>query len=92
MFRSLSAVVRVLFTIRPWAGSRGAVHCDVAKRAGERAAPHFDFILQPEFPLNGLLLASDALRIANQNSGKTMFSWSFVSELGGQFVPVTACG
>lgn len=44
--------------------------------------PHFNFILQPEFPLNGLILASDALRIANQNSGQTIFTWAFVSETG----------
>jgi AraC family carnitine catabolism transcriptional activator len=44
--------------------------------------PHFNFILQPEFPLNALVLASDALRIANQNSGRRLFSWSFVSETG----------
>jgi AraC family carnitine catabolism transcriptional activator len=44
--------------------------------------PHFNFILQPEFPLNALVLASDTLRIANQNSGRKLFSWSFVSETG----------
>lgn len=44
--------------------------------------PQFNFILQPEFPLNALILASDALRIANQNSGRRVFSWSFVSETG----------
>lgn len=44
--------------------------------------PHFNFILQPEFPLNALVLASDALRIANQNSGRTLFSWLFLSEDG----------
>lgn len=54
----------------------------MAKKAGDRAVPHFNFILQPEFPLNGLILASDALRIANQNTGMAMFSWSFVSETG----------
>ena len=46
------------------------------------AVPHFNFILQPEFPLNGLILASDALRIANQNSGQSIFSWAFISESG----------
>ena len=44
--------------------------------------PHFNFILQPEFPLNALVLASDALRIANQNSGRRLFSWTFASETG----------
>jgi len=47
-----------------------------------RQIPQFNFILQPEFPLNALILASDALRIANQNSGRRFFSWSFVSETG----------
>lgn len=44
--------------------------------------PHFNLILLPEFPLNALVLASDALRIANQNSGQNIFSWSLVSEDG----------
>ena len=44
--------------------------------------PRFNFLLQPEFPLNALILASDALRIANQNSGRPLFDWSFVSESG----------
>lgn len=46
------------------------------------AAPAFNFILQPEFPLNALILASEALRIANQNSGRELFHWCFVSESG----------
>jgi len=51
--------------------------------ASERSpVPQFNFILQPEFPLNALILASDALRIANQNSGRRFFSWCFVSETG----------
>lgn len=52
------------------------------QKSPHRAVPHFNFILQPEFPLNGLILASDALRIANQNSGRSVFSWAFVSEPG----------
>ena len=44
--------------------------------------PRFNFILQPEFPINALILASEALRIANQNSGKTLFYWSLVSSNG----------
>lgn len=46
------------------------------------SCPRFNFILQPEFPLNALILASDALRIANQNSGQELFAWAFVSETG----------
>ncbi|WP_454685396.1 GlxA family transcriptional regulator [Ancylobacter moscoviensis] len=44
--------------------------------------PAFNFILQPEFPLNALVLASETLRIANQNSGRELFRWRFVSEDG----------
>ncbi len=44
----------------------------------------FTFILQPEFPLAALVLASEALRIANQNSGQKLFEWQFVSETGRQ--------
>ena len=50
--------------------------------AGRRTRPLFNFILQPEFPINGLILASEALRIANQNSGEELFRWTFVSETG----------
>lgn len=53
-----------------------------ADRIGKSACPHFNFILQPEFPANALILASDALRIANQNSAREVFRWSFVSESG----------
>ena len=38
--------------------------------------------MQSEFPLNALVLASEALRIANQNTGLDYFSWTFVSEDG----------
>jgi len=48
------------------------------------SAPRFNFLLQPEFPLNALILAADALRIANQNSGAQLFQWCFVSETGAQ--------
>lgn len=55
----------------------------IADRGSPAAAPpSFSFVLQPEFPLNALILASDALRIANQNSGRELFRWSFVSESG----------
>src|SRR5947209_608827 len=42
----------------------------------------FSFVLQREFPLNALVLASEALRIANQNSGRALFEIRFVSEVG----------
>ena len=44
--------------------------------------PTFGFVVQPEFPLNALVLATEALRIANQNSGRTLFRWSTASENG----------
>ncbi|RFB79346.1 GlxA family transcriptional regulator [Methylovirgula sp. 4M-Z18] len=50
--------------------------------AADARAPTFNLIMQPEFPLNALILASEALRIANQNSGRELFRWCFVSEDG----------
>jgi transcriptional regulator GlxA family with amidase domain len=44
--------------------------------------PHFAFVLQPEFPINAFILASEALRIANQNSGRRIFDWLILSETG----------
>jgi AraC family carnitine catabolism transcriptional activator len=55
----------------------------MANVTNDSSCPHFNFILQPEFPANALILASDALRIANQNSGREIFRWNFVSESGG---------
>ena len=43
---------------------------------------HFNLILQAEFPPNALVLASEALRIANQNTGQPHFAWCLVSEDG----------
>lgn len=55
----------------------------VTQRAGQAAPlPEFLFVLQPEFPINSLILASEALRIANQNSGRDLFRWRFLSESG----------
>lgn len=50
--------------------------------AAGSSVPAFNFILQPEFPLNALILASEALRIANQNRGRELFRWRYVSETG----------
>lgn len=41
--------------------------------------PRFHLILQSEFPINALILATEALRIANQNSGRKLFEWELVS-------------
>jgi transcriptional regulator GlxA family with amidase domain len=48
----------------------------------ESNPPRFAFILQPEFPINAFILATEALRIANQNSGRTLFDWTVFSEEG----------
>lgn len=37
--------------------------------------PVFEFIIQPEFPMNALILGTEALRIANQNDGKIYCDW-----------------
>ena len=39
----------------------------------------YGFLLLPEFPMYALIPAVEALRIANQNSGKTLYSWHFFS-------------
>lgn len=44
--------------------------------------PRFHLVLQSEFPINALILATEALRIANQNSGRQLFEWSLVSADG----------
>ncbi len=54
-----------------------------AKHAGKQTtSPLFCFVLQPEFPLYALVLATEALRVANQNSGKELFRWHLMSEDG----------
>ena len=53
-----------------------------SSRGGDRVAPCFVFFLQPEFPINALILASEAIRIANQNSGKSLFAWHYASADG----------
>ncbi len=42
----------------------------------------FVFLMQPEFSLTTLTIATESLRIANQNSGQPLFSWQLVSENG----------
>ena len=46
------------------------------------SVPHFSFILQSEYPINALILATEALRIANQNSGRQLFEWCLASVTG----------
>lgn len=44
--------------------------------------PVFVFLLAPEFTMNAFVLATEALRIANQNSGQELFRWVVASEQG----------
>jgi transcriptional regulator GlxA family with amidase domain len=53
-----------------------------AEGALSEPRPQFNFVLRAEFPLNALVLATEALRIANQNSGRALFGWSRLSEDG----------
>lgn len=48
----------------------------------EEELPSFNLILQPEFPINALILATEVLRIVNQNSGRELVRWRIVSEDG----------
>lgn len=54
----------------------------IGRLGGAEVAPSFVFFLQPEFPINALILASEALRIANQNSGRSLFAWHYASADG----------
>jgi AraC family carnitine catabolism transcriptional activator len=65
----------------------GRKTAEAALRAGAQvqvggSIPEFLFVLQPEFPMNALIPASETLRIANQNSGRELFRWRFLSENG----------
>ncbi|MDE0344494.1 MAG: GlxA family transcriptional regulator [Boseongicola sp.] len=40
----------------------------------------FGFLLLPEFPLYGLVPATEALRIANQYNGRKIYDWLLISE------------
>ena len=44
---------------------------------------HLGFLLLPEFPIYALMPAIEALRIANQNSGRSLFRWQLFSADGG---------
>ncbi|TPK72164.1 helix-turn-helix domain-containing protein [Mesorhizobium sp. B2-3-3] len=50
--------------------------------AASSRRPRFAFMLQPEFPMNALIMATEALRIANQNSGQDLFEWTMISDQG----------
>ena len=46
----------------------------------------FGFLVVPEFPLYALTLATECLRVANQNAGRKLFNWHIIS-IDGRPVP-----
>lgn len=46
------------------------------------AAPSFLFLLQSEFPINAAILATEAMRIANQSTDRTLSRRRLVSDSG----------
>jgi AraC family carnitine catabolism transcriptional activator len=66
-------------------GASGGVNLHRSTESGaddmaEASAPtRIGFYLSPEFPIYALIPATEALRIANQNSGRTLFDWRLVS-------------
>ncbi len=48
----------------------------------DSSVPRFAHILLPEFPLYALILATEVLRSANQNTGRRLFETVLVSESG----------
>ena len=60
--------------------------------AASSRRPRFAFMLQPEFPMNALIMATEALRIANQNSGQYLFEWIMISIPATRYAQATACG
>ena len=66
----------------------GANEVPEGDRAGDlredRGEPErLAFLLLPEFPIYALILAVEALRIANQNSGRRLYEWQLLSVDGG---------
>lgn len=47
--------------------------------ASDPSPTRIGFLLVPEFPIYALIPATEALRIANQNSGRRLFDWRLVS-------------
>ena len=65
--------------------------------ANESEVVRYGFLLLPEFPMYALIPAIEALRIANQNRGRKLYSWHLFSPDGkpvragnGMSVPVEA--
>ena len=63
----------------------------------ETEVVRYGFLLLPEFPMYALIPAIEALRVANQNKGRKLYSWHLFSADGrpvkagnGMAVPVEA--
>ena len=63
----------------------------------ETEVVRYGFLLLPEFPMYALIPAIEALRVANQNKGRRLYSWHLFSADGrpvkagnGMAVPVEA--
>jgi AraC family transcriptional regulator, glycine betaine-responsive activator len=70
---------------------------EVPPAPGESEVVRYGFLLLPEFPMYALIPAIEALRIANQNRGRKLYSWHLFSPDGkpvragnGMSVPVEA--
>ncbi len=50
-----------------------------AEPAAGQPDDQIGFLLLPEFPIYALILATEALRIANQNAGRTLYDWHLIS-------------
>jgi AraC family carnitine catabolism transcriptional activator len=66
-------------------------------QTSEAEVVRYGFLLLPEFPIYALIPAIEALRLANQNRGRKLYSWHFFSPDGrpvragnGMAVPVEA--
>ena len=49
--------------------------------ANESETVRYGFLLLPEFPIYALIPAIEALRIANQNRGRKLYSWHLFFEV-----------
>src|SRR5258707_10104165 len=47
--------------------------------SSQDGAEQIGFLILPEFPIYALIVATETLRVANQNSGQKLFSWHLFS-------------
>jgi AraC family transcriptional regulator, carnitine catabolism transcriptional activator len=56
-----------------------AMPTEADRNAGGEPTEKFGFLLLPEFPMYAFILATEALRVANQNAGARLFSTHLIS-------------